>query len=407
MATVNFSDEPAWPRSFCNIRRFCWTAVLLLSAACGDEVVNNPGPLVGMRISSVLGDEQASGFLRADRPREFVFPADHGLHPGYRSEWWYLTAVLEDAEGREFGMQYTLFKQALSPAPTGTGPWHTGRAFLAHLAITDVSDNAHLHEQRFARGHPKIAGVTTQPNFRAWLDDWVLQDRGQQYLDLQLQARASEFAVNLRLKQQQPIVLQGEQGLSRKGEGSASYYYSMPRLEVSGEIERGGRTHQVKGLAWLDREWSTSVLPDGVVGWDWFALQFFDRTSLMAFRLRRQDGLRDVYDHGMWIPASIQGEAVQDEEGPTAARDNQARVLTPDDFLLTPTRFWTDHQSVSWPVSWLLDVQGKQYTVEALVDDQVMDTGFVYWEGMVGVQDDTGRDVGRGYMELTGYDAVQ
>jgi predicted secreted hydrolase len=391
-------------------------AGLLLTAACGDEVVDNRGPLVGMRISSVLGEVQDSGFLKADTPRQFVFPADHGLHPGFRSEWWYLTAVLEDSEGREFGMQYTLFKQALSPAPTGTGSWHTGLAFMAHLALTDVSGKGHLHEQRFARGHPKIAGVTTQPSFRAWLDDWVLQDRGQQLLDLQLQARASEFDVNLRLQQQQPVVLQGEQGLSRKGEGSASYYYSMPRLEVSGAIQSGGRTHQVTGLAWLDREWSTSVLPDGVAGWDWFALQFFDRTSLMAFRLRRQDGLRDVYDHGMWIPApvrgevlqgeALQGEVLQSEAGPTAVLDDKASVLTRDDFLLTPTRFWTDRQGVSWPVSWLLDVQGQQYSVNALVDDQVMDAGFVYWEGIVGVQDGDGRDVGRGYMELTGYDAV-
>jgi predicted secreted hydrolase len=271
---------------------------------------------------------------------------------------------------------------------------------MAHLALTDVGDNRHLHEQRFARGHPKIAGVTTQPSFRAWLDDWVLQGQGQQQLDLQLQAQASEFGVDLRFQQRQPVVLQGEQGLSRKGEGSASYYYSMPRLEVSGVIQSGGRVHQVKGLAWLDREWSTSVLPDGVVGWDWFALQFFDRTSLMAFRLRRQDGLRDVYDHGMWIPAPLQVE-----EGPTAVLDDKATVLTRDDFLLTPTRFWTDYQGVSWPVSWRLDVQGKQYSINALVDDQVMDAGFVYWEGLVGVQDSDGNDVGRGYMELTGYDA--
>ncbi len=395
-------DLPATATRFCCLSRFCWAVGLLLAAACGDEVVDNRGPLVGMRINSVLGDAQNSGFLKADTPRKFVFPADHGLHPGYRSEWWYLTAVLEDIEGREFGMQYTLFKQALSPVPTGTGPWHTGLAFMAHLALTDVGDNRHLHEQRFARGHPKIAGVTTQPSFRAWLDDWVLQGQGQQQLDLQLQAQASEFDVDLRFQQRQPVVLQGEQGLSRKGEGSASYYYSMPRLEVSGVIQSGGRVHQVKGLAWLDREWSTSVLPDGVVGWDWFALQFFDRTSLMAFRLRRQDGLRDVYDHGMWIPAPLQVE-----EGPTAVLDDKATVLTRDDFLLTPTRFWTDHQGVSWPVSWRLDVQGKQYSINALVDDQVMDAGFVYWEGLVGVQDSDGRDVGRGYMELTGYDAVK
>jgi predicted secreted hydrolase len=166
-------------------------------------------------------------------------------------------------------------------------------------------------------------------------------------------------------------------------------------MAISGVLEVDGQRHEVTGLGWLDREWSTSVLPAGVAGWDWFALQFFDASSLMAFRLRRSDGLRDEYDHGLKVPA-FSGSA--DSTGASGT------VLETEDFELTPTRYWVDKTGVSWPVSWQLWVQGERFFIEALVDDQLMDTGILYWEGIVGVTDVQGKSVGRGYMELTGYD---
>jgi predicted secreted hydrolase len=366
-------------------------------SACSSETQPQAAPVMGMRISSVLGERDLVGFNKASQPRAFVFPQDHGLHPGYRSEWWYITAVLKDAGGREFGVQYTLFRQALTPTPTGEGPWHSGQAFMAHVAVTDVDNKRHLHDQRFVRGHPKLAGVTTDDGFRAWLEDWVLQGMtvNAQQFDLRLQAPTTRFELDLALWQQQPIVLQGDAGLSHKGVGSASYYYSMPRMQISGEIEIDGQRHEVTGLGWLDREWSTSVLPAGVAGWDWFALQFFDASSLMAFRLRREDGLRDEYDHGLRVPAF--NDAAQ-------SSDASGTVLGTEDFELIPTRYWVDKTGINWPVGWQLSVKDEQFFIEALVDDQLMDTGILYWEGIVGVTDAEGTSVGRGYMELTGYD---
>lgn len=352
---------------------------------------------MGMRISSVLGEQDYAGFNKATQVREFSFPGDHGPHPGFRSEWWYITAVLKDTGGREFGVQYTLFRQALTPTPTGDGPWHSGQAYMAHVAVTDVDSGRHLHDQRFVRGHPELAGVTTADGFRAWLENWVLQgltvDAHQ--FDLRLQAPTTRFDLDLVLRQQQPIVLQGDAGLSHKGAGSASYYYSMPRMQISGEIVLDGQRHEVTGLGWLDREWSTSVLPDGVAGWDWFALQFSDASSLMAFRLRREDGLRDKFDHGLKVPAF---------DASAQSSEVHGTVLDSEDFELTPMRYWVDKSGISWPVRWQLSLQNEQFFIEALVDDQLMDTGILYWEGIVGVTDADGTSVGRGYMELTGYD---
>ena len=53
-----------------------------------------------------------------------------------------------------------------------------------------------------------------------------------------------------------------------------------------------------------------------------------------------------------------------------------------------------------------VDAGGVAYALEPLMDDQELDsrasTGTIYWEGAVRVSA-SGREAGRGYLELTGY----
>lgn len=343
-----------------------------------------------LRLGSVLGEPESTGFARAEEPRPFEFPADHGPHPRYRSEWWYLTANLETPAGNAFGVQFTLFRQALRPEPVIGGPWDASQIYLAHLAVTDVAAERHLEAERLSRGHPRLAGVTTAP-FRAHLDGWWLAAAGESLTGLELNGATEAFAVSLRLDPRKPLVLQGDAGLSAKGPGQASYYYSLPRLAAAGEVRVGDETMPVRGTAWLDREWSTSVLGEDQTGWDWFALHLDDGADLMVFQLRNESGLRDPYDQGVWVDAG--GESHQ---------------LRGQDFTLEPTGWWEDEQGVRWPVAWRLAVLApdgpRQLTVRAAVDDQRMDTLFTYWEGMVWVYDEAGSRIGSGYMELTGYE---
>ena len=381
--------------------------ILLLVAACGDERPgSSPAAMSGLRVEALLGEVSDEGFLRAQRPRQFVFPQDHGAHPGYRSEWWYVTATMADERGREYGVQFTLFRQALTPQPAGDGPWHTGVVYLGHLAVTDVAAQRHVEAQRFARGHPQLAGVRTASGWSLYIDDWTLQQPEQQHtegaLTFRLQARERghadpEFGVDLQMTQTQAIVLQGQRGLSRKSADGGSYYYSMPGLQVQGTLHLADRSVKVSGQGWLDREWSTSVLPAGVAGWDWFALQLSDGRRIMAFRLRRRDGGRDEFDHGMVVGAQAPLTGI------VGAGDPGVRLLTPTDFELRPLRYWRDERGVEWPVSWSLIIGEEIFSIAALVDDQVMETAILYWEGIVGVRDQAGADIGRGYMELTGY----
>ncbi|MGB1341911.1 MAG: lipocalin-like domain-containing protein [Pseudomonadales bacterium] len=374
--------------------------VVLATSGCQPEAPSTAAVASGLRLHNLLGDPNQEGFARAEVPREFVFPVDHGPHNQYRSEWWYLTAVLEDDRGREYGLHFTQFRQSLVPMPTGKGPWHTGQAYLGHLAVTDVASGVHLEAERFARGHPDLAGVISGTEFSAVIEDWSLKGSAMGPVVLSLSAsEPDQFGVDLQIKQKGPIVLQGDRGLSEKGPGSASYYYSIPRLQIEGTLKLSDRQVPVTGLGWLDREWSTSVLGESLAGWDWFSLQLDDQRSIMVFRLRRYDGTRDDYDHGLMVDhRRLDGRAV------VGRGDAGIRVLGSEDFALTPSRYYQDDRGIQWPVAWRLKIGAEEFLINALLDDQTVDLSIRYWEGLVEVRETSGDRLGRGYMELTGYE---
>lgn len=360
-------------------------AALVLLAGCDEAPRTDVNGLRG-----VLGETGgASGFETADRVVEFAFPRDHGPHPRFRSEWWYLTAVLTAAGGRTFGTQFTLFRQGLVPRPpgdvsTGAAAWRTGQVYMAHFALSDVAARRHVQAERIARGHPALAGVTSSP-FAAYLEDWRLESRSHDFLPLELAAGTPDFDVALTLTGTKPIVLQGEHGLSHKGPDNASYYYSMPRIDARGSVRIDGARHAVVGKAWLDREWSTSVLATEYAGWDWMALHLDDGRDLMVFRLRRVDGAPDQYGAGSLV--AVNGEATSLADG---------------DFTLAVVDTWRD-----WPVRWELTLNGdptEHFLVAAAFEDQVMDASVRYWEGVVTVRYGDGRPAGSGYLEMTGYE---
>ncbi|NIP15692.1 MAG: carotenoid 1,2-hydratase [Pseudomonadales bacterium] len=361
-------------------------SLLLLGPGCQRDDRADGGMGEGsLRLSSVLGGTDLQGFARAETVVPIRFPRDHGPHPGFRSEWWYLTANVQNEFGAEFGLQFTVFRQALAPTVGNASPWLSNQVYLAHAAVTGVVEQRHWHEERIARGHPGIAGATAKP-FRVWVDGWELAGRSGGFDEQRLTVNADAFAVDLQLDALKGPVLQGDRGLSAKGPEQASYYYSLPRLRAWGTLRIGEVEHQVSGRAWIDREWSTSVLSGGQVGWDWFALHLDDSWEIMAYQLRRADGTRDRYDHAVLFDPS-------GTKFPLAA----------EDFELEPEIFWEDEDGVSWPLQWRLHTPDRELRIRAAVPDQRMQTSVSYWEGLVGVFDMAGRRVGRGYMELTGY----
>jgi predicted secreted hydrolase len=371
--------------------------VLLLGgllSGCGPSSTTPSGDADGA-LGERLGGDDTAGYARVFDPREFRFPADHGPHPDYRNEWWYLTGNLAAADGRRFGYQVTFFRIALAPedpqAPPRRSNWGGRQIWMTHVALSDAANRRHREHERFARGAAGLAGAQSEP-FRVWLEDWQLSAAPDDPAVWSLQVETEDFGLEFRLEPRKPIVLQGVDGLSQKSDepGNASYYYSLPRLQTSGEIRLDSERHRVEGLSWLDREWSTSALGDDQVGWDWFALQFDDGRDLMYYLLRRTDGSVDPHSAGTLID-----------------RDGRTTRLAAGDVRLEALRWWRSADGVRYPVAWRMDLyDGSAYRVEAVFDDQRMDTTVSYWEGMVQVfATESGAPLGRGYMELAGYES--
>ena len=319
----------------------------------------------------------ADGFTTPLPGPVFSFPADHGAHPEYRIEWWYLTANLMSADGTRYGLQWTLFRTALAPGEAAG--WQSPQVWFAHAAVT--TPNRHFATERFARGGIGQAGVTAQP-FEAWIDEWAL--KGASFDKLNLRAGGSDFAYDMQLDAQGPLVFHGDGGFSVKSAGGqASYYYSQPFFNISGTLTLPGGDVAVTGHAWLDREWSSQPLSDAQTGWDWFSLSFLGGAKMMGFQLRQTDGT--VYSASTWIAA----------DGTTTAYPDGAFTAAPLDTTKTAGR--------TVPTRWRVTLPDRDVdvTVTALNPDAWMALSIPYWEGPVDI---SGSHTGQGYLEMTGYD---
>ncbi|MFL5010654.1 iron ABC transporter permease [Rhizobium sp. WSM1274] len=327
-----------------------------------------------------LGSD-AQGFAIPERGSILSFPADHGAHPDYRIEWWYVTANLEDENGRQYGAQWTLFRSAL--APGDRVGFADPQVWIGHAAIT--TQGHQYVAERLARGGVGQAGVAATP-FRAWIDEWRMEGSERTSLDVlgnvSVSAGGPDFSYTLDIKADGPLVLQGDNGFSVKSaNGQASYYYSQPFYEVAGTITTSGSLVKVTGKAWLDREWSSQPLASNQTGWDWFSLHLNSGEKLMAFRLRDD---KNGFISANWISA-----------------DGRTTPLSKDDIQLEPIRNATvDGRQM--PVEWRILLPGKSLdiTTKPLNDRSWMATSTPYWEGPINV---TGSTSGVGYLEMTGY----
>jgi predicted secreted hydrolase len=316
------------------------------------------------------------------------FPRDYGSHPQFRIEWWYVTGWLTSAKHETLGFQITFFR--IRPAVDEPNPSHFAahQLLIAHCAISDPAHAKLWHEQRVRRAGLGLAEAQ-ESDTRVWIDDWALQRQDGSY---RARASAQDFRLDLTLTPTQPPLLNGADGFSRKGPQAqaASYYYSQPHLRVSGGIVRASGGDAVSGEAWLDHEWSSDYLAEDAAGWDWLGLNLDDGSAVMAFRIRDRQG------HTYWSAASVRAA-----DGATQSIDQQAIEFT------VQRRWRSPHTGVSYPVSEMVGVGARRFELEPLLDDQENDTrltsGAIYWEGAVTALENQ-RPVGRGYLELTGYD---
>ena len=384
-----------------------------------------PQPATGSsRLSELLHDEGMEAYASATEPRAFSFPQDHGPHPEYRNEWWYITGNLDAENGERFGFELTIFRFSLTPQTANEGPkasessaWTSNQVYIGHFAITDVDNEQFRVAQRYARGSLGLAGAQNGP-FRVWLEDWSIEtagvriasDPGRDERDpvgaasavitsndalatpWRIHAADKNSAIDLALIPLKPPILNGIDGLSQKSSqpGNASYYYSISRLQTDGTLRVAGIDYAVTGLSWLDREWGSSALSKEQHGWDWFALQLSDGSDLMFYNLRKLDGSQDSHSAGTWIRA-----------------DGGTLPLARDDVSVDVQEYWDSPRGGRYPMEWQIQVAplALNLHVNPVLNAQELNTNVRYWEGAVDVKGERAGDelTGRGYVELTGY----
>ncbi len=363
-------------------------AALILLAGCAAP---RPEVRASLDAVEVLGGGATAGFAQALEPRDFVFPRDHGPHPGYSLEWWYYTGNL-DAGGRPFGFQLTFFRSALAPdPPERPSAWGAANIYLAHLALSDVQAGRFYAYERFSRDAAGLAGAAGEP-FRVFLEGWSAEGAGPEGMTMRLRAAEGDVALDLTLDSLKPPTLQGDRGLSQKGPepGNASYYYSLPRMEATGTVTVAGQPFAVSGLAWMDHEWGSSFLSRDAAGWDWVSVQLDDGHDLMLAQIRGEAGVLRSF-------------------GVLVAPDGAARHLDPATLDLRPLATWRSPRSGAvYPSGWRLVAPevGLALELQPLLKDQELPLSIVYWEGAVRATGSLGGASvsGNGYVELTGYE---
>jgi predicted secreted hydrolase len=331
--------------------------------------------------------------VRPDQP--VVLPQDTGAHPAFRTEWWYATGWLETPDHHPLGFQITFFRSATGHTAADPSAFAPSQLIIAHAALSDPSFGRLVHDQRIARQGFGLA-YAKSGNTDVKLDAWKITRATDGHYDVI--ADAGDFSLHLTLTPTQAPLIQGERGYSRKGPlpEQASYYYSEPQLRVGGSVVRpagsGGASNAettVTGTAWLDHEWSSTLLSADATGWDWLGANLTDGSALMAFKVRGRDG------HAVWAHAALR------------RADGEVTSFGPEQVDFTPVRTWrSPRTNTSYPVSMTVKTGALQWRLDPLIDDQELDsrqsTGAVYWEGAVSVSRD-GQAVGRAYLELTGY----
>ena len=383
---MHFSHSHCW--------RLLLVSLILLLASCSPA----SAPSAAAQLPDLAGitKDIPPGFAVADGSRKLTFPQDFGAHPDFRTEWWYYTGNLDTPDGRHFGFELTVFRVGLLPPtvelPTDSG-WYNRSLYFAHFAVSDIAGDHFYAYERYSRPGPTpgLAGAQAD-SFHVWLEDWSISEQSSGVY--RLQAEEAGITLDLTLKDEMGVVLQGDNGYSRKGENAsnASYYYSQPRLRADGFIQMEGTLYQVSGLAWHDHEFGSGALDETQIGWDWFSLQFEDGSALMLFQIRQRNGSISAASSGAFIPP-----------------DGTPQPVQKNDFEISVLSTWrSQHTQGLYPSAWeiRLDKPGCTLKVDPWMADQEINFPSVtYWEGAVHFEGtcDGAPVRGNGYVELTGY----
>lgn len=132
------------------------------------------------------------------------------------------------------------------------------------------------------------------------------------------------------------------------------FYHCYPRLELSGFLESG---EPIQGTAWHDHQWGGTGWVgdvDGVLGWDWFGINLDDGTDVLVMLHRDAKTGHVLAQHA-------------------TLRNSVGVLLSTDDFLLHPLRFWESPATrIQHPIEWEIRIPcwNARLRFQPLADDQ-------------------------------------
>ena len=325
---------------------------------------------------------------------DFYFPKDYGSHNNFRTEWWYLSGNLTSKNGRRFGYEFTIFRNSLAWSKTNKKVENDQR-YMAHFAVTDLSNNKFYYEEKFSLGSEGLAGASSNP-IKFWLSDWIVQgsykDENYAKPDFHIKAATEKYSVDLNLSSIKPIILQGDNGISRKGPGpdNFSHYYSLTRISTSGIVKINGEQFDVSGLSWMDHEWSNASLGRNELGWNWFSIQLNNNSEIMFYQFHGKENTNNKFDQGTLI-----------------LENGKSEKLKAGDVKIEAVGYWESKIHSIYPSGWKFSIPSRNIslTLTPSVKDQELELLINYWEGSVSVKGRINdKEVqGDGYVELTGY----
>lgn len=347
-----------------------------------------------IEISSVLSDNKDTMFKKAIDKRNFKFPEDFYPKTDFRNEWWYFTGNLETRDGRQFGYQFTIFRNSLSKKQQSHNNWESNEIYMSHFAVTDIKNSKFYAFERLSRALKPLATFDSLKKKINVGNSYFLFNHNpiDKTTDFEIHAIDEDIELSLSLESQKPIILQGDSGLSQKSStvGNASYYFSITRLKTKGTIKINGQEFDLGGYSWFDREWSTSSLDTNQIGWDWFSLQLDNNYEIMFYALRNKDGSIDEFSKGSIVNPEGKIEKIH---------FNQVQLKVKD--------FWLNPEGRKYPSGWFLNIPEKGINIEInpVIKNQEHRHSFRYWEGAVQLKGSFNNQnvLGKGYVELTGY----
>jgi len=301
------------------------------------------------------------------QPKELVkLPADDAPHNNY-TEWWYYSGHLRTADGKRFSFHYVIFVINRMAGFT-----------VAHASFLDHQTGKHYSTQLRTAGKPETGNEKT---VEFTLGTWKMAiDNGHD----RLKVTTPEFSFALQLEQTSPAVLHGGSGLLDFKEAGTSYYYSRPRMRITGTAGPRGHTQAVTGQAWFDHQWGDFRVT--ALTWNWFAIQLDDDRDLMLFELFTPSGDK-VLSFG------------------TLSGNGPAIELGDQDFSIEPLASWTSkNTNITYPMGWRIRIPAHDMVLrlEPVARDAEFDgrlsSYLVYWEGPVDI---SGTQAGQGFVELS------